>query len=206
MMSISVISLCGSVEGTIVVNALPTIVAALGGGNLYLWVPNAFFLAAIAVLPLVSQLSNIFGRRNVLLGSVALFVLGCALGGASNSMTMLIIARTIQGMGSGAVDTLTETVILDLVPLRERGKYLAYVSIGTTLGYVGGPFMGGIIVVKLGWAWIFYLNAIFGGAALIMFFFSFVSSTNMARLFGPKSSVLTLAATSYSSAPLRPCY
>lgn len=171
MLSITVLSLCGSVEGTIVVNALPTIVAALGGGNLYLWVPNAFFLASIAVLPLFAQVSDIFGRRNLLLGAALLFVVGCALGGASNSMTMLIVARTIQGIGSGGVDTLTETVILDLVPLRERGKYLALVQIGTTLGYVGGPFVGGLIVVNLGWPWVFYLNVIFSGVALVMFFF-----------------------------------
>ncbi|PMD31441.1 MFS general substrate transporter [Hyaloscypha variabilis F] len=171
MLSISTISLCGSVEGTIMVNALPTIVAALGGGNLYLWVPNAFFLASIAVLPLYAQASDIFGRRTLLLGAVSLFVLGCALGGASKSMTMLIIARTIQGTGSGGVDTLTETIILDLVPLRDRAKYLSYVSIGTTVGYVAGPFIGGLIVVRLGWPWVFYLNAILGGAALVMFFF-----------------------------------
>ena len=172
MMSISTISLCGSVEGTIVVNALPTIAADLGGGgNLYLWVPNAFFLASIAVLPLVAQLSDIFGRRKMLLGAVFLFVLGCALGGASTSMTMLIVARTIQGVGSGGVDTLCETVILDLVPLRERAKYLSFVSIGTTLGYAAGPFIGGLIVTNLGWPWVFYLNAILGGVALVMFFF-----------------------------------
>lgn len=171
MLSITVLSLCGSVEGTIVVNALPTIVAALGGGDLYLWVPNAFFLASIAVLPLFAQVSDIFGRRNLLLGAASLFVLGCALGGASNSMTMLIVARTIQGIGSGGVDTLTETVILDLVPLRERGKYIALVQIGTTLGYVGGPFVGGLIVVNLGWPWVFYLNVILSGVALVMFFF-----------------------------------
>lgn len=171
MLSITVLSLCGSVEGTIVVNALPTIAAALGGGSLYIWVPNAFFLASIAVLPLFAQVSDIFGRRNLLLGAASLFVLGCALGGASNSMTMLIVARTIQGIGSGGVDTLTETVILDLVPLRERGKYLALVQIGTTLGYVGGPFVGGLIVVNLGWPWVFYLNVILSGIALVMFFF-----------------------------------
>ncbi|KIW22757.1 uncharacterized protein PV07_11023 [Cladophialophora immunda] len=174
MMSISAISLCGSVEGTIVVNALPTIAAALsrsGSANLYLWVPNAFFLASIAVLPLYTQVSDIFGRRKMLLGATSLFVLGCALGGASTSMTMLIVARTVQGVGSGGVDTLCETIILDLVPLRDRAKYLSYVSIGTTLGYIGGPFLGGLIVVKLGWRWVFYLNAILGGVALVMFFF-----------------------------------
>ncbi|KAG6365693.1 hypothetical protein INS49_007304 [Diaporthe citri] len=171
MLSIAVLSLCGSVESTVVVNALPTIVAALGGGNLYLWVPNAFFLASIAVLPLFAQVSDVFGRRNLLLGAASLFVLGCALGGASSSMAMLIVARTIQGIGSGGVDTLTETVILDLVPLRERGKYIALVQIGTTLGYVGGPFVGGLVVVDLGWPWVFYLNVVLSGVALVMFFF-----------------------------------
>ena len=171
MLSISAMSLCGSVEGTIVVNALPTIVAALAGGNLYLWVPNGFFPASIAGLPLYAHSSDIFGRRNVLLGAVSLFVLACALDGASKSMVMLITARTLRGVGSGGLDTLTETTILDLVPLRDRAKYLSYVSIGTTLGYVGGPFLGGLIVVKIGWPWAFYLNAILGGVAFVMFFF-----------------------------------
>lgn len=171
MMSISVISLCGAIEGTIVVNALPTIAGALGGGNLYLWVPNAFYLASIAVLPFCAQVSDIFGRRTVLLGAVSLFVLGCALGGASTSMTMLIAARTIQGVGCGGADTLCETIVLDLVPLRQRGKYMAITAVGTTIGFAAGPFVGGLIVVKLGWPWVFYLNATISGAALVMFFF-----------------------------------
>ncbi|KAF7846094.1 hypothetical protein BT93_L5265 [Corymbia citriodora subsp. variegata] len=170
MMSISVLSLCGSVEGTIVVNALPTISADLGGSDLYIWIPNAFFLASITALPLYAQLSNIFGRRIVLLAAVALFTIGCILCGASSSITMLIIARAVQGLGSGGVDTLCETVILDLVPLRERGKYISFVSIGTTLGYTAGPFLGGLIIVKLGWPWIFYLSAILSGISFIMFF------------------------------------
>lgn len=86
-------------------------------------------------------------------------------------MTMLIITRTIQGVGSGGVDTPTETIILDLVPLRDRAKYLSYGSVGTTVGDVGGPFIGGLIVVKLGWRWVFYLNVILGGVALVKFFF-----------------------------------
>ena len=171
IMSISVVHLCGAIEATIVINALPTIAAALGSGNLYLWVPNAFFLASVAALPLYAQLSDIFGRRILLLGAVSLFVLGCALGGASTSMTMLIVARTIQGLGSGGVDTLLETIILDLVPLRDRSKYMSIVAIGGTFGFTTGPFLGGLIVVNLGWPWVFYLNAILGGVALIMFFF-----------------------------------
>ncbi|MBA7489724.1 putative multidrug resistance protein MdtD [subsurface metagenome] len=171
MMSVGAISMCGSIEATIVINALPTITAALGGGKLYLWVPNAFYLASLAVLPFYAQVSDIFGRRTMLLIAVALFVLGCALGGASTSMTMLIVARTTQGVGGGGIDTLTETIILDLVPLRERGKYMAIVSIGTALDFAVGPFVGGLIVVKLGWPWIFYINAIISGVALVMFFF-----------------------------------
>lgn len=171
MLSISSIALCGAIEATIVVNALPTITAALGGGNLYLWVPNAFFLASVATLPLFAQASNTFGRRSLLLGAVALFILGCALGGANTSMKMLIVARTIQGVGSGGIDTLVETIILDLVPLRERSKYMSIVAAAATIGFVAGPFLGGLIVVRLGWQWVFYLNAIISGVTLVLFSF-----------------------------------
>lgn len=96
LVSIAVMTFCGTVESTIIINALPTIVADLGGGPAYIWVPNAFFLASVAVLPLYAQMSNIFGRRHLLLIAVALFILGSGLCGGSSSMGMLIASRAIQ--------------------------------------------------------------------------------------------------------------
>ncbi|KAK4495771.1 hypothetical protein PRZ48_013039 [Zasmidium cellare] len=170
ILSLSIMALCGTVEATIIINALPTVVSDLGGGSAYLWIPNAFLLASVAVLPLYSQLSDIFGRRYLLLGAVSLFILGSGLCGAAKSMGWLIAARAIAGLGSGGIEMLVETVVTDLVPLRERSKYESLVLTGSLVGCTIGPFLGGVIVVKLGWRWIFYLNVILGGASLLMLF------------------------------------
>lgn len=95
IVSLSLTGLLSAIEGTIITSALPTITVALGGGNSYIWVPNAYFLASIATLPLFAQASNIFGRRWLLLSAVALFTLGSGLCGGASSMRMLIAARTV---------------------------------------------------------------------------------------------------------------
>jgi MFS family permease len=161
--SLMITGLVSALEGTIITSALPTITESLGGGNAYIWVPNAFLLSSVAVLPLFAQASNIFGRRNLLLGAVATFTLGSGLCGGASSMTMLIVARTIQGLGGGGINLLVETVVTDLVPLRERGKYMSIVMLGATVGATIGPFLGGVITDKATWRWCFYLNVPIGG-------------------------------------------
>lgn len=163
IVSLMITGLVSALEGTIITSALPTITEALGGGNAYIWVPNAFLLSSVAVLPLFAQASNIFGRRNLLLGAVAIFTLGSGLCGGATSMSMLIAARTIQGFGGGGINLLVETVVTDLVPLRERGKYMSIVYLGATVGATIGPFLGGIITDQSTWRWCFYLNVPIGG-------------------------------------------
>ncbi|EON95629.1 putative efflux pump antibiotic resistance protein [Phaeoacremonium minimum UCRPA7] len=140
-----------AVEGTIITSALPTIAADLGGGDAYIWVPNAFLLAQVAVLPLFGQASNVFGRRLLLLGAVALFTLGSGLSGAATNMRMLIAARTVQGLGGGGINLLIETIVTDIVALRERGKWMAIVQLGATIGATLGPFLGGLITDRSTW-------------------------------------------------------
>lgn len=177
--SLSVTGLLTTIEGTIITNALPTITAALGGGNSFLWVANAYFLASVATLPLYAQASNIFGRRSLLLASVAIFVLGSGLCGGSSSMGMLIASRTIQGLGGGGISLLIETVVQDLVPLRERGKYMSVVLMFSTVGAAAGPLLGGVIADKTSWRWVFYINVPVGGVALVaLFLFVKVSHQN----------------------------
>jgi MFS family permease len=164
--SLMITGLMSALEGTIITSALPTITEALGGGNAYIWVPNAFLLSSVAVIPLFAGASNIFGRRNLLLGAVAIFTLGSGLCGGASSMKMLIAARTVQGFGGGGMNLLVETVVTDLVPLRERGKYMSIVYLGATVGATLGPFLGGVITDKSSWRWCFYLNVPIGGGKL----------------------------------------
>ncbi|KAI3326230.1 macrolide phosphotransferase k [Xylariaceae sp. AK1471] len=170
MASLTLTGLLPSLEGTIITSALPTIIRALGGGNLYIWVPNAYFLASIATLPLFAQISDIFGRRWPFLFAVALFILGSGLCGGASGMPMLIAARAVQGLGGGGVQLLVETVITDLVPLRERGIFIALTLVAATVGAAIGPFIGGIIADKSTWRWVFYLNLPIGGLAFVLLY------------------------------------
>ncbi|KAF2485971.1 major facilitator superfamily domain-containing protein [Neohortaea acidophila] len=168
--SLGVAGLASAIEGTIITSALPTISSALQAGDVYVWVPNAYLLASVAVLPLYGQASNIFGRRFLLLASVALFTLGSAVCGAATSIGMLIAARAVQGLGGGGINLLIETVVTDIVPLRERGKYMAIVMLGSVVGASVGPLLGGVITSRTTWRWCFYLNVPVGGAAFITLF------------------------------------
>ncbi|KAE8339531.1 hypothetical protein BDV24DRAFT_152689 [Aspergillus arachidicola] len=164
IIALSLTGLLSTIEGTIITSALPTITKALGGSSAYIWVPNAYFLASLAILPLVAQASDIFGRRPLLLMAVALFILGSGLCGGASSMRMLIAARTVQGLGGGAIALLINTVVTDLVPLRERGKYMALIQMTATIGAALGPFLGGLITDHSTWRWVFYLNIPIGGS------------------------------------------
>ncbi|PTB65895.1 MFS general substrate transporter [Trichoderma citrinoviride] len=170
IMALGITGLMSAIEGTIITSALPTITNALGGGDAYIWVPNAYLLAQVAILPLAGQASNIFGRRHLLLAAVALFTLGGGLSGGASSMGMLIAARTIQGLGGGGINLLMETIVTDIVPLRERGQYMAIVGIGAVVGATLGPFLGGLITDHASWRWCFYINVPIGVASFAILF------------------------------------
>ncbi|KAI9643366.1 hypothetical protein NHQ30_007985 [Ciborinia camelliae] len=143
-----------SLENTVVVTSLPTIVKQLGLGNSYIWVTNIFFLATSVVQPLTGQLPGLFGRRHVALFFVALYTLGSGVCGGANGPAMLIAGRAVQGAGSGGMTAIMGIVISDLVPLRQRSNYQAILAVTYAFGMAIGPVVGGAIVQNTTWRWV----------------------------------------------------
>ncbi|KAI0630968.1 iron permease [Trametes polyzona] len=138
--------------------ALPSIIHDLGGTDSFVWVSSAYTLACTAVLPMSGRLADLFGRQDVLLVGILFFGVGSAVAGAAKSMGMLIAGRTIQGMGSGAIQVLVAIVIADLIPLKDRGFFLALTGATYSLASAIGPSLGGAIAERATWRWLFYLN------------------------------------------------
>lgn len=140
ILALAMTGMLTALEATITSTALPTIVDALQGANLYVWVINLYFLTMTAFQPLYGQLANVFGRRYPLIVATAIFTFGSGICGGASSIGMLVVGRGIQGIGAGGVNVLIEIVVCDLVPLRERGNYLAIIfgliALGTALGPV----------------------------------------------------------------------
>ncbi|OSC99153.1 Mfs1.1 [Trametes coccinea BRFM310] len=145
--------------------ALPTIVRDLHSGE-FVWVASAY---ALSTLMLQSQM---FGRRQVILGSLAVFIVGSALSGAAQSMNMLIAGRAVHGAGAGGITTLSQIILSDLVTLRERGTYNGLFGLTWAIGGGIGPIIGGSLAHHTIWRWIFYLNVPAGAViALLLLFF-----------------------------------
>ncbi|KAL8837989.1 MAG: hypothetical protein Q9176_005337 [Flavoplaca citrina] len=168
ILALAVTGLLTALEATITSTALPTIIEALGGASLYVWVINLYFLTMTAFQPLFGQLANVFGRRYPLIFATAIFTFGSGICGGANNIAMMIAGRALQGIGAGGVNVLIEIVVCDMVPLRERGNYLAIIFGLIALGTALGPVFGGLIVQHSSWRWCFYLNLPIGGAALVM--------------------------------------
>ncbi|EIN09718.1 MFS general substrate transporter [Punctularia strigosozonata HHB-11173 SS5] len=161
-------------EGYAVSMALPTIVGDLHS-NQFVWVASAYAIASTALLPLSGGLSEVFGRRPIVLGSVGLFALGGALAGASQSMNMLIAARVVQGAGAGGIFSMSQIILvcfLMLVTLQERGTYNGLFGLIWALGGGLGPVVGGALAHHTTWRWIFYLNVPGCGIALMFIVFA----------------------------------
>ncbi|KAI0416971.1 MFS general substrate transporter [Xylaria grammica] len=160
-----------ALEGSIVSTALPSIARALNASEDYIWVVNVYYLTSAAVQPIYGQLADLWGRRWLMIGAVALFTLGSGICGGSTSTNMLIGGRTVQGLGAAGINMLIELILCDLLPLRERGQFFGALFLFLILGSALGPFLGGILVDRVSWRWAFYINLPFGGASLVLLYF-----------------------------------
>ncbi|KAN0135470.1 MFS general substrate transporter [Lactarius tabidus] len=155
--SLSLSVLLTALEFTSIGAALPTIIHDLEGKQ-FIWVGSAYALGSTALVPLCGGLTQIIGRRPIMLSALFLFALGSTISGAASSMNMLIAGRTIQGLGAGAINSSMHTVMSDLVTLRERGMFSGLMGISWAIGGGVGPVIGGSLAQSGHWRWLFYLN------------------------------------------------
>jgi EmrB/QacA subfamily drug resistance transporter len=150
--------LLAALDQTIVATALPTVVADLGGAGHQSWVVTSYLLASTIATAVVGKLGDMFGRKAVFQTSVLFFVAGSIVCGLAHSMTMLVAARALQGIGGGAIMVTAMAVIGEVIPLRERGRYQG--ALGAVFGVttVIGPLLGGFFTDHLTWRWAFWIN------------------------------------------------
>lgn len=155
-----------SLDSTITTTAMPQIIANLGGLQYYVW-PVTIYLTTVIISAMLSgKLSDFYGSKKVLVGALMVFVFGSVLCGFSQNMTELIIFRALQGLGAGIIVTVPKKIIAEMVPPRQRGKYMGLFGIAGGISTVVGPTLGGFITDSLGWQWIFFVNVPIGIAAL----------------------------------------
>ncbi len=158
----------GAIEATIVATSMPTIVARLGDMSLYSWVFSSYLLMQVVTVPVYGKLSDLFGRKRVLLFGLAMFIAGSVLCGIAWSMPSLVVFRLIQGIGGGAVVPLAMTLIGDLYPIEERGRVQGYVASVWGVSAIVGPLAGALIVQYVDWSWVFWVNVPFGIVAVFI--------------------------------------
>lgn len=158
----------GALDQTIVATALPTIGRQFNNLNDLSWVVTAYLLTGTASTPLYGKLSDIYGRRGIMLLAIGIFVAGSVACAMATSMTWLILARALQGLGGGGLMALAQTIIADIVSPRERGRYQGYIGAVFAVSSVGGPVLGGFLTEHLDWSFIFWINLPLGLAALGM--------------------------------------
>jgi MFS family permease len=160
--------LLAALDQAIVAPALPTIGGALGHAEYLPWIVTAFLLTATAVAPLYGKISDIYGRRPTIYAAILIFLAGSVVSALSVNMFMLIAGRAIQGIGGGGLFALTQTVIGDLVPPRERAAYAAWISGTWAVASVAGPLLGGYFAGHLDWSLIFWINLPLGAFAMVI--------------------------------------
>lgn len=168
IISLMVAMFLGAVEGTVVTTAMPTIVKDLHGFGEISLIFSVYLLTTAISTPIYGKLSDLYGRKNTLSIGIIIFMLGSALCGLSTNMTILIMFRALQGIGAGAIFTVTYTIIGDVFPIEERAKIQGWISSVWGIASLLGPFLGGFLIDTLSWHWIFYINIPFGVLSVVL--------------------------------------
>jgi EmrB/QacA subfamily drug resistance transporter len=150
--------LLASLDTSIIATALPTIAGQFNAFESFAWVGTAYIVASTIATPLLGKLSDLFGRRLIFQITMTVFLLGSVLCGLAQSMGQLIAFRAVQGLGGGGIQALAFAILGDILPPRERGRYIGYFTIAFAGSALLGPLVGGFIIDHFSWPWIFLIN------------------------------------------------
>lgn len=160
-------TLISALDANIMQTASPTIVKQLGGMELFAWIFVVYMLASTVTVPLYGKLSDMYGRKKLLIIAVAIFTIGSILCGMANSIVTLIIYRGVQGIGAGGMIPLSMIIVGDLFSIEKRGKIQAVFSSIWAISSIVGPVLGSFFVEALTWRWIFFINVPIGIATVL---------------------------------------
>ncbi|MEV6984275.1 MDR family MFS transporter [Sphaerisporangium sp. NPDC051017] len=155
-----------ALDSTIIATAVPSVVSDLGGFSQFPWLFSIYLLTQAVTVPLYGKLADIFGRKPIMFFGIAAFLLGSVLCGFAWSMPALIVFRALQGIGAGAVQPMSITMVGDLYSVEERARVQGYVASVWGVSAVIGPTLGGVFSEYVSWRWIFFLNLPLGAIAV----------------------------------------
>jgi EmrB/QacA subfamily drug resistance transporter len=147
-----------AIDSTVIATAVPSIVSSVGGFAQFPWLFSVYLLAQAVTVPVYGRLADLYGRKPVMLFGIGLFLLGSILCGAAWNMPALIAFRAVQGIGAGAVQPMSMTIVGDLYSLEERAKVQGYIASVWGVSAVVGPTLGGVLSEYVSWRWIFFVN------------------------------------------------
>jgi multidrug resistance protein len=165
--ALMLVMLLAALDQTIVSTALPRIATDLHGLNKLSWVATAYLLTSAITTPIYGKISDQLGRKKIFQTAIVIFLVGSMLCGISQSMDELVLARALQGIGAGGLISLVLAIVGDIIPPRQRGKYMGYIMSVFGVASVAGPLLGGYITDSLSWRWVFFVNVPLGIIALI---------------------------------------